>query len=63
MEDKAPPRLDRAAVVDGAVGRLARFDVELPKQRAKADACTLVADADPDCAILVMRAQGDWEMG
>ncbi len=59
MQDEAPSRLDRAAVVHGAVWRLARIQLELPQQAAEADAGALVADADPDRAILVMDAERD----
>jgi hypothetical protein len=52
-------RLDRAAVVDRAVGRLARVDVELAQEAAQADPGALVADADPDRAIFVMDAHRD----
>ena len=56
MEDEAAPGLDRAAVMDRAVGRLARLDIELLQQPAKADAGALVADANADGAIVVMDA-------
>ena len=59
VEDEAAARLDRPAVVDRAIGRLARVDVELLEQAAEADAGALVADADADRAILVVNAQGD----
>ena len=59
MEHEAPARLDRAAVVDRAFGRLARIDLELAEQAAEADAGTLVADADADGAIFVMHADRD----
>jgi hypothetical protein len=59
MEDEASPGLDRSAVVDGAVGRLARIDLELPKKRSKGHPGALLADANPDRAILVMDAHRD----
>ncbi len=59
MEDEAPARLDRPAVMDRAIGRLARIDVELLEQSAEADPGALVADADPDGAVLVMDAERD----
>jgi hypothetical protein len=45
--------------MDRAFGRFARLNIELPEQLAEADARALVADADPDGAILVMDAHGD----
>jgi hypothetical protein len=59
MEHEAPPRLDRAAMVDCAVRRFSWIDLELAKQAAEADPRALVADADPDGAILVMNAHRD----
>ena len=46
-------------MMDGAIGRLARFDIELPKQRPERDSRALVTDADADRAVLVMRAHRD----
>ena len=43
----------------GAIGRLARVDVELAKEATEADAGALVSDSDADRAILVVHAQGD----
>ena len=57
MEDEAPARLDRAAVMDRAIRRICRIDIELSKQHTKADAGPLVADSDPDGAIFVVHAQ------
>jgi hypothetical protein len=59
MKDEAAPGLDRAAVMDRAVGRDARVDLQLAKKAAKGDAGALVADADADGAILVVDAHGD----
>ena len=59
MEDEAAPRLDRPAMMDRAVGRFAGIDVELAKQAAKTDPGALVADADTDRALLVMRTHRD----
>ena len=56
MEDKAPARLDRPTVMNRGVGGLARLDVQLLEQVAEAQAGALVADADPDGAILVVHA-------
>lgn len=44
-------------MVDGAIGRLARIDLELPEQPAKADARSLVANPHSNGAILVVDAQ------
>ena len=59
MEDEAAAGLDRAAVMNAAIGRLAGFDLELPQQAAEADPGALVADADADRAILVVDAHRD----
>jgi hypothetical protein len=59
MEDKAPPRLDGPAVMDRAIRRLSRFDLELLEERPEAHSGTLVTDTDPDRSILVMDADCD----
>jgi hypothetical protein len=59
MDHEPASGLDRAAVVDRAVRRLARVDLELPQQPAEGDSRALVADADPDRAVFVMRAHRD----
>src|SRR6185312_2886068 len=59
MEDKPPARLDRTAVMNRAVGRRARIDIELPKQRAECDSGALVAHADSDGAVFVVDADSD----
>ena len=56
MEDEAAAGLDRPAMMDRDVGRIARFDVELAQQAAKADSGALVADADPDGAVFIVDA-------
>jgi hypothetical protein len=57
VEDEAPPRLDRAAMMHGAIGRLTRVDVQLLQKAAEAQAGSLVPYADADGAILVMYAK------
>jgi hypothetical protein len=59
MEDEAATGLDWTAVVDGAVGRLARIEVELLQERAKLQARPFVADPDSHRSIFVMNAHGD----
>jgi hypothetical protein len=44
---------------DGSVGCRAGLDIQLFQQAANADATALVADPDPDRAILVMDADRD----
>src|SRR5438270_12618537 len=59
MKDEPPPRLDRTTVMDGAVRRFARVDVELAQETAEADSGALVADSDSDRAILIVGAHCD----
>jgi hypothetical protein len=59
MEHEAPSRLDRSTMVDRAIGRFARIDVELLKQGAETHSGALMADSDADGAILVVDANGD----
>jgi hypothetical protein len=56
MEDKSPPRLDRATMMHCAVGRLSGVDLQLLQQRSKPHPGALLAYADPDRAVLVMDA-------
>jgi hypothetical protein len=42
-----------------AIRRLARIDLELLEEPAKADPGPLVANSDSDCAVLVVHAQRD----
>ncbi len=59
MEHEAPSRLDRSAMMDRAIGRFARLDVQLLKKCAEPHPGPLVADPDPDGAVLVVDANGD----
>src|SRR5258708_36524853 len=56
MEHETAARFDRSAVMDGAVWRLAGLNFQLSKKSSKRDPSALVADTDPDRAILVVRA-------
>ncbi len=60
MEDEAPARLDRAAMMHRAIRRVAGIDIELPEQRPEPHPGALLADADADGAILVVNAQRDY---
>jgi hypothetical protein len=57
MEHEAAPGLDRSAVMDRLVRRFAGLKPKLLQQPAQADPRPLVADADPNCSIVVMNAQ------
>jgi hypothetical protein len=46
-------------VVNGAIRRLARIDVELAEKASERDSGALVTDADPDGAVFIMRAHGN----
>ncbi len=59
MKDETSPWLDRAAVVDGAVRRLAGVQVELLEKRPETQPGALVADADADGTVLVVNAKGN----
>ena len=59
MQDKTPARFNWSAVMDCAVGSLARVQIELLQKSPKADARSLVPDADSNGAIFVMNAHGD----
>ena len=59
MEDEAALRLDRPAMVDRRIGRLARRDVELPEQIVEAEPRHHPAEADAERALLVMDAHRD----
>jgi hypothetical protein len=45
--------------MDGAIGRFARFDIQLLQKRAEAHTRPLLADADAHGPILVVNAHGD----
>jgi hypothetical protein len=59
MEDKAAPRFDRPAMVNGTIRRLTRVDIELAKQTAKTDSRTFVANADTNRTVLIVDAHGN----
>jgi hypothetical protein len=59
MEDETTSRLDRAAMMHGAIRCLARFDIELAQQPAKRDPRAFMANTDPDRAIFIMRTHGN----
>jgi hypothetical protein len=59
VEDEAASRFDRTAMMDCAIRRFSRFDVELAKKTAERDPGSLVTHANSDRAILVVNAQGD----
>jgi hypothetical protein len=56
MEDEAPPRLNRATVMNGAIRRLAGVEIQLFQESAEPETRALVADSDSDRAIFVMDA-------
>ena len=60
MKHEPPPRLDRTAVVDCAVRRLPRIDLELLQEPPKADARPFVANAHADRAVLIMDTESDY---
>jgi hypothetical protein len=59
VKDETATRFDRTAMMHREVGRLAGVDAELGQQTAKAQASSLVADADSNRAILVVDADRD----
>jgi peroxiredoxin len=59
MKKEAAARLDGTAVMDRAIRRFARIDVELLQKRPEPKPGALVADADSDRSILVVDAHGD----
>ena len=59
MENEAATRLDRPAMMDWDIWRLARIDVELAEHAAEADFGALGADADPDRPLFIMDADQD----
>ena len=59
MKDKAPSRLDWPAMVNGAIGRFTRLNVELLQKAAEPHAGSFVADADPNGAVFVMNTHGN----
>ena len=59
MEDEAAAGLDRAAVVNDAIGGVAGIDIELAEQASQTNAGAQVTDADADRAIVVMHCHRD----
>ena len=59
MDDEAALRLDRAAEVDGRVGRFAGVDVQLLQQIVEAESRHHPPQADAERAFLVMDAHRD----
>jgi hypothetical protein len=59
MEHEPPAGLNRTTVMNGTIGRLAGFNIQLSKQAPEGDSCTLVADANPNGAIFIMDAHCD----
>lgn len=59
MKNEPAARLDRSAVMNRAVGSLARLDFELTEQAAKRDSSALVTNADANRTIFVVHAKRD----
>jgi hypothetical protein len=59
MKHEPTAGLNGAAMVNRAIGRLSRLDVELPQEAAEADARALVPNANADCPVFVVNAHRD----